>query len=69
VVQLLLDELSGGRGDIAWGAYQFGDQIADTSSVLDVAVKIEARRPTLRPGIPGNGGGVVGVDEDAIAVE
>ena len=69
VVQLLLYELSGRCGDIAWSAYQFGNQIADPSSVLDVSVEIEARRPALCPKIPGNGRSAVGVDEDSIAVE
>ena len=69
MLQLLLSQVSGRRGDIAWCAYQLGDEIGDPSSVLDIAVEIEARCPALRPEIPGRGRSAVRVDEDTVAVE
>jgi hypothetical protein len=69
VVQLLLRQVSGRRGDIAWAAYQFGDDVRNSSAVLDIAGKVETRCPALRPQVPGNGRRAVRVDEDTVAVE
>src|SRR5258705_6909689 len=69
VLQLLLRQVGGRRGDIAWCAYQFGDEVRDSSAVLDIAVEVETRCPALRPLVPGNGRRAVRVDEDTVAVE
>ena len=69
VVQLQLRQVSGRRGDIAWCAYQFGDEVRNSSAMRDIAVEVETRCPALRPQIPRNGRRAVRVDEDTVAVE
>jgi translation initiation factor IF-1 len=69
VVKLLPRKVSSSRGDIAWCGYQFGDEIRNSSAVLDIAVEVETRCPALRPLVPGNGRRAVRVDEDTVAVE
>ena len=69
VVELLLRQVSGRRGDIAWCAYQFGDEVRNSSAVLDIAVESEARHPALRPEGPGCRRSAVGIDQDTVAVQ
>jgi hypothetical protein len=59
VIHLHPFQFEGRGGDIGWVADQFGDHVPDPSSVLDVAVEVEARGPALGPQIPGDGSGAV----------
>jgi hypothetical protein len=69
VVELLLPQVSGRLVDISGCAYQFGNEVGDSPSVLDIAVEIEARHPALRPEVPGCRRSAVGIDQDTVAVQ